>query len=413
MSFFDSLNLPILLVVGVVTGVSFYLSKAMKYVRLPSISGFMLVGALLGPSLLNLLDGETQETLSFLPEIALGFVAVSIGLELRFSTLKQLGAGIIAIILLESFAALFVVAGGIYLLTGNLPLAVLFGAIAPASAPAGTVAVIEEYRAKGNLTNTLYAVVGFDDGLGIIIFGFASAVASRALVGDAGGGFWSGLVPPLVEVAGSIGLGLAMAVLFALLVRKTRKPSDALILTFAMVLTATGLSVRFGLSLILVNLVLGMALVNLQPASVIKRVRDVLGDVMPLLFVLFFTLAGANLHFAALPALGLIGPVYILGRSTGKMGGAWLGCLVGRAEKTVRNNLGLGILSQAGVAIGLALIVKQEYAGLGPAGVEIGRLIITSVTATSIIFEIIGPIATKIALRNAGEINVDDRDGGG
>jgi hypothetical protein len=95
------------------------------------------------------------------------------------------------------------------------------------------------------------------------------------------------------------------------------------------------------------------------------------------------------------------------------MGGAWLGCLVGRAEKTVRNNLGLGILSQAGVAIGLALIVKQEYAGLGPAGVEIGRLIITSVTATSIIFEIIGPIATKIALRNAGEINVDEGDGGG
>lgn len=405
MAIVEALDLPILLVVGLVTGLSFYLSKTMKYVRLPSIIGFMIAGAVLGPSVLDVLDSDAQRVLSFLPQVALGFVAVSIGLELRFTTLKQLGAGIIAVILFESLIALIVVAVGVYLVTGNLPLAILFGAIAPASAPAGTVAVIEEYKAKGSLTNTLYAVVGFDDGLGVVIFGFAAAVASLLLTGGREGSVWAGLVPPLVEVGASLGVGFAIALLFAVLVRATKKASDTLILTFAVVFTSTGLAMRLDLSMILVNLVVGMTVSNLQPQSVIRRIREVLSDVMPLLFVLFFTLAGANLHFAALPALGLIGPVYILCRSGGLIAGAWLGSVVGRAEKKVRNNLGLGILSQAGVAIGLALIVNQEFGALGPEGEQIGRLIITSVTATSIVFEILGPITTKIALRNAGEID--------
>lgn len=407
MSFLQTLDVPILLTVGLVASLSYYVSKTMKFVRLPSVIGFMFAGAILGPSVLGVLDSDLQTTLAFVPQIALGFVALSIGLELRFTTLRSLGAGIIVIILLESLAALLVVTAGVYLVTGNLPLAVLFGAIAPASAPAGTVAVIEEYKAKGVLTNTLYAVVGFDDGFGIVLFGFAAAIATRFVVGD-GGSFWVSLLPPLVEIGGSVGVGLVLAVVFAFLARFAKRRSEALILTFSIVLTACGLASLLGLSLILVNLVLGMTTVNLQSQAVIKRVRDVLSDVMPLLFVLFFTLAGANLHFAALPALGLVGPVYILCRSGGKLGGAWLGSLIGGAEKKVRNNLGLGILSQAGVAIGLALIVKEEFSALGPLGVEIGRLVITSVTATSIIFEIIGPITTKVALRNAGEIESGD-----
>lgn len=405
MSVVQSLDLPVILVLGIVTGLSFYLSKSMKFVRLPSIIGFMLAGALLGPSVLGVLDQPTQEMLSFLPQVALGFVAVSIGLELRFSTLSQLGPGIIAIILLESIAAMGIVTAGIYVVTGNLPLALLFGAIAPASAPAGTVAVIEEYRARGTLTNTLYAVVGFDDGFGIVLFGFTAAIAARLVGADADSSFWRSLVPPLVEVGASVAIGILLALLFSVLIRFTTRASEALILVFSFVFAATGLAMSLDLSVILVNLVLGMATTNLQHRAHIQRIHDVLRDVMPLLFVLFFTLAGANLHFAALPALGLIGPVYIVCRSAGLIGGAWLGSVIGRADRAVRNNLGLGILSQAGVAIGLALIVSQEFAGFGPAGVEIGRLVITSVTATSIVFEIVGPITTKLALKNAGEIS--------
>jgi Kef-type K+ transport system membrane component KefB len=123
--------------------------------------------------------------------------------------------------------------------------------------------------------------------------------------------------------------------------------------------------------------------------------------------VLFFTLAGSNLHVLAFPSLGLIGMVYIVARTSGLMGGAWFGSLVGRSEKKIRRYLGMGILSQAGVAIGLALIVKQEFGALGVEGAKIGSAVITSITATCIFFEIIGPILTRVGLKKAGEIGED------
>jgi Kef-type K+ transport system membrane component KefB len=152
-------------------------------------------------------------------------------------------------------------------------------------------------------------------------------------------------------------------------------------------------------------MVMGMVLVNTQRSSLLSQIHDSLADIMPLLFLLFFTLAGANLHISELPALGLLGLVYVFSRSAGLIGGAWFGSSLGGLGKTIRNNLGLGILSQAGVAIGLALIVRNEFAELGPAGEAIGATVITTVSATCIIFELIGPITTKIALRRAGEIS--------
>ena len=173
---------------------------------------------------------------------------------------------------------------------------------------------------------------------------------------------------------------------------------------FVFVMIATGLSQVLHLSLILTNMVFGMVVVNTQRSSLIIQLHDALADIMPLLFLMFFTLAGANLHVAELPALGLLGLVYVLGRSAGLMGGAWLGATAGKLEPKIRNNLGLGILSQAGVAIGLALIVKAEFAAFGPAGEALGTTVLTTVSATCIIFELIGPITTKIALKRAGEI---------
>ena len=419
--YFQIHSLPILALIGLVALASFYFGKLSKIIRLPLIIGYMFFGVLIGPSVLGILTPSIQSQLSFITEIALGFVALTIGLELNLNDLKKQGSGIISIIFAESFGAFILVFFAIWLLTKNLPLALIFASIAPASAPAGTGAVIKEYRAKGSLTKALYAVVGFDDGLGIIIFGFASAIAKHILqnqTGTSSGGFFTLVLTPMKEIVLSILIGLIVGALFCLLVRKLKNSSDYFIHIFGVVLLMVGLSHAFHLSLILTNMTAGILIINTQRHNMIESMHKELTNVIPLLFILFFTLAGTSLHLAALPSLGLLGVVYILTRSAGLIGGSRLGALFGKVSKNIRNYIGLGILSQAGVAIGLSLIVKQDFGGLGreigiagkslTTGDQIGTIVITTVTATCIFFEIIGPILTKIALKKAGEINVEE-----
>ncbi|MBL7135184.1 MAG: cation:proton antiporter [Candidatus Marinimicrobia bacterium] len=421
--YLNSFTIPGLLLIGLIVIFGFYFGRNMRFIRLPSIIGYMLFGVILGPSFLNLLNSNLQEQLSFITEIALGFVALSIGLELKFSALRKFGVGIIYVIFAESFGAFIVVFLGSYLLTRNLSLALIFASIAPASAPAGTVAVIQEYKAKGSLTKALYTVVGFDDGLGIIIFGFAAAIVRVVLLSETGvvsENFWLMMLYPFKEIILSLLLGGIIATIFSLLARKMRSAEDILILTIGFILASNGICKVFNLSLILTNMVFGMIVVNTQSHSLLQKIHDRLPLVMPLFFILFFTLAGANLYLNALPSLGILGIVYILTRSGGLIAGAKIGAIVGKAEDKIRKYLGLGILSQAGVAIGLALIVKHEFKGLGKivevvngsnitSGDKLGAIVITTVTATCIFFEIIGPVLTKIGLKKAGEINKDLR----
>jgi len=367
----------------------------------------MIIGVLLGPSVIGLLSEDFQSDLSFITEIALGFVAISIGLELSLKSLKKQGLSILLIILFESLFACVVVAIGIYLLTGNLPMALVFGALATASAPAGTVAVIQEYQASGSLTRALYSVVGFDDGLGIIIYGFASAIAKSLIIGETGGevgSFLALMKIPLLEVALSIVIGSIIAIGFCSLLRRLNNPRDIYVVIFGMVLFLTGISLKFHLSYILTNMIAGMVIVNTQSSTLIQKIRGELNSSMPLLFILFFVLAGAQLHIEKLPSLGIIGIVYIVCRSIGKISGAFSGAVLGRAESKLKKFVGIGILSQAGVAIGLALITSHEFARFGETGMKLGSAVITTITATSVVFEIIGPVFARIALSRAGEI---------
>ncbi|MBN2311631.1 MAG: cation:proton antiporter [Candidatus Hydrogenedentes bacterium] len=407
-----NLNLSSLILVGIATVAGFYFGRLAKVARQPSLVGYMLLGVLLGPSVLGLFPEPLTEQLAFITEIALGFVAFSIGAELNLASLRRLGYGIISIILAESFMAFLLVTAALFLWTRDWPLALIFGAMAPASAPAGTVAVIQEYRAKGSLTQALYAVVGFDDGLAIIIFGFAAALAKNLLLREAvqgGESLFAALGGPAKEIGLSILVGGVAGFIFCQLVRRLTESRDVFIILFGTVLLVTGLSNRWHLSLILTNMVVGFVLVNTRNAGVVRRVTAPLLEVMPLLFILFFFLAGSHLQLAALPALGATGIIYALARSSGLLSGAYLGAVIGRAEQKIRRYLGLGILSQAGVAIGLSLIVKQEFGQLAetydlPHAAIIGASVLTTITATSILFEIVGPILTKVALSKAGEI---------
>jgi len=425
-----------MLLLGVVAILGFYFGRAARLARLPSLIGFMVLGVLLGPSLLGFFEDANLASLTFITELALGFVAFSIGAELSLRSLKELGGGIAAIILAESFGAFLIVMLVVFALTRSWPLALLFGAVAPASAPAGTVAVIQEYRARGSLTKALYAVVGFDDGLAILIFGFAAAVAKTLMTNDllgagaASASVFAAMRGPALELVASLAVGAVLGFVFCLLVRRLHEPRDMLVMTFGIILAATGLSVFYHLSLILTNMAAGFVLVNTRREAFVTRVTAPLRDIMPLLFILFFCLAGAHLRIGDLPKLGAVGILYILARSAGLIGGSRLGARIGRAPLMIRKWVGLGILSQAGVAIGLSLIIRNEFgelarrpdiaaavarfAALHPNvrpivydPLAIGAAVITVITATSIVFEIVGPILTKIALTRAGEIPKD------
>ena len=404
----------ILMLIGATILVGYYFGKNMRLIKLPSIIGFMIFGAILGPSFLNFFSDTLQDSLGFITDIALGFVALSIGLELKFSILKKLGKGMIYIIFLESFFAFGLVLITVYLITHNLPLALIFAGIAPASAPAGTVAVIQEYRAKGSLTKALYAVVGFDDGLGIIIFGFASAFAQSLLLQETGqesAGLFATILMPLEEIGISLLIGISIGLIFSFLSKRLKSNEDLVILIFGFVLFTCGISKLFHASIILTIMIIGIFIINTQSAALIRRIQENLKTFMPLLFILFFTLAGSNLHISAIPSLGVLGVLYIISRSLGLISGSKVGAIIGKLDKNIKKYLGLGILSQAGVAIGLSLLVKEDFHGMGKtisegftSGDYIGATVITTVTATSIIFEIIGPILTKYALTKAGEI---------
>ncbi len=175
--------------------------------------------------------------------------------------------------------------------------------MAPASAPAGTVAIIEEYNAKGTLTKALYGVVGCDDGLGVLIFGFASTLAGHFLIGGSAGntaGIISGLWEPAQEIGLSLALGAAIGCAFCLTVRELKNSHEAIILIFAAVLVGCGLSIRWDLSLILVNMVIGFMFINLLKGPLVELVSEPIQDIMPLVYLLFFLIAGAHLHIGAL-----------------------------------------------------------------------------------------------------------------
>jgi Kef-type K+ transport system membrane component KefB len=305
--------------------------------------------------------------MAFITKVSLGFVAFAIGSELKLKWLAQQGIGVVAIILAESFGAFLLVFAGVYFVTRNLPMAILFAAVAPASAPAGTVSVIQEYKAKGPLTKVLYAVVGFDDALAIFIYAFSAAIANSLLAAKAGLESSGSLELALMageEIGLSLLIGGLCGVVYNVLAPRLKHSPEILVLTFGIVSIAVGLSEMFHASLILSNMVIGLILANARNEGTLRRLTSPLNGIMPLIFVLFFSLAGAHLDIAVLPSIGVIGIVYVLCRSGGLIGGSRVGARLGRMDSKIRNYVGLGILSQAGVAIGLTLVSQEQLAAI-------------------------------------------------
>jgi Kef-type K+ transport system membrane component KefB len=395
----------ILAVIGFVIAVSFLGSKLFQRIGIPQVVGFIVIGVILGPSFLNFIPLELSDQLIFISEIALGLIGFDIGSHLLLGELRKLGRSILFILLFEAIGTFVLVTAGIYAITQSLHTALIFGALASATAPAATVDVLAEYDAKGPLTTSLLAVVGMDDALALVLYSIAAAFAV-SLLGHSGPPSALQIVQlPILEIGGSLVLGIGLGFLLDLIMCRMKRQHDAMAVSIGFVLLAVGLSEAFGFSLILTTMILGMVVVN-RCAEHGRHIRYTIEQAGPVIYVLFFTLVGARFQISLLPAMGLLGIAYVVLRSTGKFFGAWLGGTLGGAEPAVRNNLGLGLLSQAGVAIGLALASASRFSAYGPEGVALGALIVNVITATTFVVQIVGPICVKFAITRAGEVGM-------
>ncbi len=413
-SYFPSEGLPILLILGVIILLAYAGGRGVKKLKLPTILAYLLSGVLLGPSVLGILNDELLGSMDFVVQGCLAFIAFRIGLEFDMKELKREGKGLAFTTLSESLLAVILVVFGVWAISGELFMGLALGALAPATAPAGTIAVIEEYRAKGRLTEVLYSVVGIDDALGILLFGLISPFVIILLGGSELGveGTMGLFLHSLEEVFLSLILGLLFAQLFILLNKEKMKNFRVLLLTFGFILLLSGIAQLMGASLILANMLFGLGVGQWGSGRLRELEEEDLGVILPFFFILFFTIAGADLHIKSLWGASGTVIVYILFRSIGKYFGARIGTALGGFEKRVRGNLGFGLLSQAGVAIGLALMLRQNIEGLGPMvsngmslGDQVGNAVFTTVTASSVVFEFFGPILAKFGLKRAGEIH--------
>ena len=393
----------ILSVIGMIIAVSFLGSKLFQRLGIPQVVGFILIGVLLGPSLLNVVPLELSEQLIIVSEIALGLIGFDIGSHLLFSELRRLGRSILFILVFEAFGTFALVTLGIYLLTQSWYTAFIFGALASATAPAATVDVLAEYDAKGPLTTTLLAVVGMDDALALLLFSIAAAFAESLLAQSGPPSVVQILELPLIEIGGSLLVGGGLGLLLDRIMCRMKVQHDAMAVSIGVLLLGVGLSEAFGFSLILTSMIMGVVVVNRCPDHG-RHIRYTIEQAGPVIYVLFFTLVGARFQISLLPTMGLLGIAYIVLRSAGKFFGAWMGGTLGGAKRVVRNKLGLGLLSQAGVAIGLALASSRRFSAYGPEGEALGALVINVITATTFVVQIVGPICVKWAISRAGEI---------
>lgn len=392
-----------LLVLGLSLLFAFGVGQIFRRFGIPQVIGFIVAGVVLGPSFFSLVPGELNQNLTFISEIALGLIGFDMGGHLRFTDLRELGRSILMIVLFEAIGAFILVSVGVYLISGLLPTALIFGALASATAPAATVDVLAEYKSDGPLTKTLLAVVGLDDAISLLLFSVAIALAESMVTGSGEVSLATMIGLPVQEIGESLLVGVGFGGALSWFMNRLADHHDVMAVVIGVVFVVVGLTSHLHISLILTTMIMGLVVVNRDPRHG-DTIRSTIEQAGPVVYVLFFMLTGARLEVAHLPAMGLLGVAYILLRSGGKYVGAYVGGALGGADPVVRRNLGLALLSQAGVAIGLALNCQTRFIGCGEEGAALGQLVLGVITATTLVVQIVGPLGVKLAIMRAGEI---------
>ena len=373
------------------------LTRLAKKVNLPNVTAYLIAGLIVGPYCLNLFSENMLAGISELTSIALGFIAFSIGGEFKWESLKRVGVKALIITIFQAIAALAAVDVVLILCGFDLPLSLTLGAIATATAPAATLMVVRQYRAQGTMTNTLLSVVAMDDAIGLAAFAISLAMA-QSLTSGAAPTVQNLLISPLLEIGLSLVVGAALGTVLSFLLRFFRSRANRLSLMIAAVFAGVALSDCWGLSALLTCMAIGAAMVNLRADS--GALIENTDRWTPPLFMLFFIISGAELDLQVLTTVGLLGVLYLVARSLGKYFGAALGACVVKSEPKIRKYLGLTLLPQAGVAIGMAQVVIAKLP-------EYGEVIRAVVLCATLVYELVGPVITRVALSRAGEIPAD------
>ena len=364
-------------------------TRIVKPIGLPNVTAYLVAGLLIGPSVSNIVTEEIASGFDVIVTLALGFIAFSIGVEFKFSHLKEIGGKVLVITLFQALAAVVCVFVTLLLFGFDLPIVFTLSAIATATAPAATLLVIRQYKAHGPVTETLLPVVALDDAIGLIIFSVFMSI-SKSIAGGEGIRVGQMILEPLREIGLSIVAGTVIGLILTLCIRFFKSRANRLSLMITAVVAGVALAERFGLSSLLVCMLIGAIFINMREDA--EYIIEGCDRWTPPLFLLFFVVSGADLDLSILPSVGLVGVLYIIARSIGKYSGAAAGAAIVKAEPNVRKYLGFTLLPQAGVAIGMAQIAA---AGLPS---ELGAQIRAVVLCATIVYEIIGPVVTKISL---------------
>ncbi len=408
----------IVLAVAIIAGL--LMSRLAKLLKLPAVTAYLVAGLLIGPFLLGKIGIpgfgfqtlEQVESLNILTRVALGFIAFTIGNEFRLYQLKAMGSKAIVIGIAQAVITTIAVDIVLIVLHFIIPdvlsvsSAIILGAIASATAPAATLMVVKQYKADGPLTKLLMLVVAIDDAVGLLLFSVSFGIASALSSGSVS--TTAVLVEPLLEVVLSLVLGSIMGWLLNFIEKFFHSRSKRMSISVAFVFLTVGLSllefevgsVHIGFSLLLVCMMTGTIFCNICPTS--EELMDrVDGWTVPI-NILFFVLSGAelDLKIIAQPTTLIIGVVYIIIRSAGKYFGAFASCKATKCSKKITDNLGITLLPQAGVALGMALTAATL-----PGGHVARNVVLFAV----LVYELVGPTLTKIALTRAGEINPEGK----
>lgn len=368
-----------------------------RHLPLPRVTLLILFGVLIGPDALNLLPDAAVDTwfpsITTLAMVMIGFL---VGERFSLDRLRIRGRLILTMSATEALGTAAVVTAGMLAFGAPVELALLLGGIAPATAPASTYDVVQESRASGPFTETLLGIIGLDDAWCLLIFGLASAVTA-SIIGEGSASVF--IYQGIREIGGAILLGCLLGVAAGILTQRIDPGQPTLIEAIAIVLLTAGVAMLFEVSYILTAVVLGAVMTNLARHHD-KAFHEIEHLEWPLL-LLFFVLAGASLHIQDLAAIGLLGFAYIILRVVGKLAGARLGANLAAADTTTRKWTGLALMPQAGVALGLALLANQRFP-------EVGEVLLPLAVASTVIFEVLGPSGTRLALRQSGETRKPD-----